>query len=380
MSDLEKFIISRWMYSIGEPIMEDSEYQILLETVQKEYPDSEYLTRSWSSDPCPVNLLEAYGYSHAIKNIVLTDKSESIPSIGSWTTLRGMYEDLNEDATLSFKHDGWNIQASYYNGELVQIQTRGRSSDALSAEALRSKVPAKIDKLGKYTVCMEATVSNSNYQIVKSKITSRSQRGAVVSCLSRPDMVKYISLHAFSIIGDEQVMNPFPLLEQWGFDVVRYVVVKNYDELMKYMKQLSDEAQYYDWPTDGLVIRCSVTRAIRLLYWQEPIYKSYVTGYDESYGAYRISVKVKIKPIAMKNSTQRVVACTNYQCIIDNNLRIGYPVAYKLTSAAIAVLDAESTKLLQTQWKGKEDEYRKWIDEEENEKISDAGDYVSTSG
>lgn len=178
--------------------MEDSEYQILLETVQKEYPDSEYLTRSWSSDPCPVNLLEAYGYSHAIKNIVLTDKSESIPSIGSWTTLRGMYEDLNEDATLSFKHDGWNIQASYYNGELVQIQTRGRSSDALSAEALRSKVPAKIDKLGKYTVCMEATVSNSNYQIVKSKITSRSQRGAVVSCLSRPDMVKYISLHAFS--------------------------------------------------------------------------------------------------------------------------------------------------------------------------------------
>ena len=200
MNNLEKFIIARWMYSIGEPIMEDAEYTILHSEVAKEYPDSPYLRRSWSSDPCPIQLLRDNGYSDAIRDITLSDKTESIPSVNSWALLRSLFGGLNEPATLSYKDDGWNIQASYYNGELVRIQTRGRSSDALSAQALKDSVPQTIPKLGRVTVCMEATISDSDYVTVKSLIESRSQRGAVVSCLKRPSMLKYITLHSFSII------------------------------------------------------------------------------------------------------------------------------------------------------------------------------------
>lgn len=362
---MEKFIIARWMYSIGEPIMSDAEYNILVEAMKVEYPDSEYTNRSWSSDPCPVELLTKYGYASAVRNIILTDKTESIPSLNNWSVVKSTYADLNEEATLSYKHDGWNIQMAYYNGELVNIQTRGRARDAVSAEILRHKVPARIPVLGKYTVCAEATVSDENYCVLKLKAGSRSQRGAVSTCLAHPEFCDMIDLHAFSIIGDMQVMNPFPILEEWGFKTVKWITIHNYQELIDGMKKLDEGYQSYGVPTDGLVVRSTITRAIRLLSWKEGIYQSYVRGYDETYGLYRIGVKAMIYPIAMRNSTQSLVSVTNYQRIIDNNLRIGYPIAFKLASMAIADLDESATALLQAQWAGRYDEYRAMIEEGE---------------
>lgn len=369
MTNLNKFIIARWMYSIGEPIMSDAEYTLLLNTIQKTDPDNPYVHRSWSSDPCPVELLKEYGMEDAIRNIVLSDKTESIPSINDWGSLEAMYKDLDEEATLSYKHDGWNVQASYYNGELVQFQTRGRSNDAMSVEILKHRVPRKIPALGRRTVCMEATVSNENYKIVKAELNNRSQRGSVSSCLARSDYAKYIDLHAFSIIGDEQMLNPFPTLQEWGFQTVKWWIVHNYKELVEGIQNASRLVESYGSPTDGLVIRSSLTRAIRVAAWEEPIYHSYVTGYDETYGMHRVGVKAKIKPIAMRNSTQRLVSCTNYQRIIDNNLQIGYPIAFRLSSMAIADLDEESTRLLQEEWEGRLEEYRALVDRNEEAKV-----------
>ena len=369
MTNLNKFIIARWMYSIGEPIMSDAEYTLLLNTIQKTDPDNPYVHRSWSSDPCPVELLKEYGLEDAIRNIVLSDKTESIPSINDWGSLEAMYKDLDEEATLSYKHDGWNVQASYYNGELVQFQTRGRSNDAMSVEILKHRVPRKIPALGRRTVCMEATVSNENYKIVKAELNNRSQRGSVSSCLARSDYAKYIDLHAFSIIGDEQMLNPFPTLQEWGFQTVKWWIVHNYKELVEGIQNASRLVESYGSPTDGLVIRSSLTRAIRVAAWEEPIYHSYVTGYDETYGMHRVGVKAKIKPIAMRNSTQRLVSCTNYQRIIDNNLQIGYPIAFRLSSMAIADLDEESTRLLQEEWEGRLEEYCALVDRNEEAKV-----------
>lgn len=369
MTTLERFIIARWMYSIGEPIMEDPEYTLLLGAIQKDYPDSEYVHRSWSSDPCPVELLQKYGYGDAIRNIVLSDKTESIPSINDWYTLQDTYEDLDEDATLSLKHDGWNTQASYYNGVRVGLQTRGRFSDAICVKVLGDKIPETIPQMGRVTVCMEATVSQENHMILKREINSRSQRGAVSSCLARPEYTHMIDMHAFSIIGDEQILNPFPVLEEWGFQVVRWESIHNYQELLAAMYKLDKEYKVHATTSDGLVVRASSTRAIRLLSWEEPIYRSFVQDYDETYGAYRVGVKVKIYPIAMRNSTQRLVSCTNYQRIIDNNLRIGYPIAFRLSSMAIADLDESSTRLLQEEWDGREEEYCKWVEEGELVKL-----------
>ena len=90
MSDLDKYILARWCYSIGKPIISDAEYNQLHRTISTLYPDNPYVNRSWSSDPCPKDLLIANGMSQYIFDVVLTDKTVSIPSLNSYLELENV--------------------------------------------------------------------------------------------------------------------------------------------------------------------------------------------------------------------------------------------------------------------------------------------------
>ena len=58
MTDIVKYIIARWAYSVGQPIMSDAEYTILDRSMKARFPKNPYCQRSWSSDPCPVAMLK----------------------------------------------------------------------------------------------------------------------------------------------------------------------------------------------------------------------------------------------------------------------------------------------------------------------------------
>ena len=83
LSDKEKFILARWSYSVGQPLMSDSEYTQLLRYMEKMYPNDEYVKRSWSSDPCPTELLKKIDRTDLIYKVILSDRTESIPSLNS---------------------------------------------------------------------------------------------------------------------------------------------------------------------------------------------------------------------------------------------------------------------------------------------------------
>ena len=111
------------------------------------------------------------------------------------------------------------------------------------------------------------------------------------------------------------------------------------------MQELSDMKGTLGIPSDGLVITDGIkTKAARVLAWEEPIYRSYVTGYTEETNSYRISVGVTIYPIRLDNGTQRNIPCTNINRLIANNLEPGAPVAFRFVSGAIADLDAGCKK------------------------------------
>lgn len=99
----------------------------------------------------------------------------------------------------------------------------------------------------------------------------------------------------------------------------------------------------------------------RIEAWEEPIYRSFVTGYDETYGPHAIAVQCKIYPIKLPNSVQRQLPATNLSRIINLNLRPGYPVAFRIASSSIADIDEESTRLVQKEYAGREDMYRHMV-------------------
>lgn len=364
MTDLDKYIIARWAYSVGEPIMENAEWQILHDTLKDKYPDNEYFHRSWSSDPCPTQLLIDNNLTELIKKVIITDKTESIPSLGNFAEIENMYKEMNESYTGSYKHDGWNMQFSYMDGKLIWAQTRGRATNAKEASVLMSCVPNTIPNKNKITVVCEATVSNKVFEYVREKYGNTSQRGSVSTLLANKEDSNLLSIHGFDIKCEGEKFDVFPTLEEWGFDTPEWCRFNNYIDMLNNLKRMSDAVVNYPFPTDGWVVAGSHTRAIRVMAWEEPIYKSFVRledPYIEKYGAHRISIAVGVHPIKLQNSTQQEIPMTNLQRVIDMNLQPGMPIAFRLRSSSIAVVDEDNTRLLQDRWKGREGEYRDTI-------------------
>lgn len=353
----EQFIVTRWFYSIGQPIITDAQYTLLLKACTEANPDDEYVKRSWSSDPCPVELLKEMGREDAIVAVIASDRTESIPSLNSWSEVTSHLHSFDGVGTISYKHDGWNVQAHYYNGDLLRVNTRGRSSDFMDVSALKSLIPQHINAKGRVRVVMECTIPNSKWPEVKAKYNNTSQRASVSTILANPQDIQYLQLHAFDIHG-VSVDNKFNYLQFLGFETPEYRTVNNWEEIQNAIFDMSDEVEDYNAPTDGLVFDGGFKFALRVEAWEEKLYKSFVTGYEESYNRYVISPKLKIYPIQRQGATQRLIPITNWKRIIELGLKVDSPIAFSIVSDAIADIDEYATRLLQQEYEGNYEVYK----------------------
>ena len=254
---------------------------------------------------------------------------------------------------VSFKLDGWNIQASYWNGHLVNVQTRGRSSDAMDVSQLWKLLPQTIKYMGKVLVTLELLIPNEDFDWFKQRFGVTSQRSAVSTALANTGRgtLEHVALIAHGMRCSEELPDLYDALKECGFKTPMYQWVNNYDELKNQIDAMSQYKDDYPYPTDGLVCDGGgKVRAIRVKGWQEPILQSYVIGYEESYGPHSIGIQCKIFPISTGMSVQRQVPATNLKRIIELNLRPGYPIAFRIASSAIADIDEEMTRVLQKQW------------------------------
>lgn len=366
LSPYNKYIVSRWAYSVGKPVISDAEYQILRDTMKQMYPTDVYVTRTWSDDPCPVELLQQIGRKDLIETVTLTDRTTSIESLGNLSEIRRDLENISTPGTLSMKHDGWNIQANYYNENLVNVHTRGRSSDVVDVSFLRERFPQKIPVGDKVKVVCELTCPKKNYLFCARTYGNVNERSAVSTLLAHPEHHDLLEFHAVDVHGISIPPDvKFNVLKAWGFETPAWFPVTTYDELLNALNTLSEEEASYGSPTDGAVYDGELRRALRVFAWEEPIFKSYVTGYLEQFAANRISPSVCICPVFRKGVNQKRVNLTNWQRIIMYDLEPGAPIAFKIASDAIAAFDEYSTKLLHDQYLGRWAEYKEMIDENE---------------
>lgn len=370
----DRYIISRWMYSIGKPIMSDGEYNSLHRYLKSQNKLPEYTERSWSSDPCPKELLTAYGLEDAIYEVKLLDKTESIESFTTKEEIDLFYTGMNNAHVVSFKEDGFNIQATYYNNKPLKVHTRGRSTDAMDVSQLVDILPQNISLSGEVKIVGELTLTHNNFEELKKLFPEKkltSQRAAVRTAIANKNAIHLLTFSAFDIIVEGEELHAtkiYYLLNEWNFLTPEYRIVNSIEELYEAITIMSERVKSYPKPTDGLVVRADlskVMRAIRVGYWREDVIYSYITGYDESFGPSRLGLKLKIRPIKLSNSTQSKVNVTNYAIVKENKLYPGTPIAFSLVSSAIADIDLRTTKLLQEQWKNHYDVYCDKIDCEE---------------
>ena len=367
MSLMEKYVIARWCYGIGEDFISDMEYRYIEDKIKEQFPDSEYLTRSWSNDPCPTEILEKYNLGHLIKNISFSHQSESIPSLFTEEEVQREFQGLNEQSRVSYKIDGWNTQIDYYNGKRQSANTRGRSGNFLNANAILEVVPETIPIMGKVKIIGESSIPKDKWLHYKEITGNATQRGSVSTAFANNDSA-FLSFLAFDILVEGESLDDkdrYDVLRELGFKSPSFMWVNNYQQLLKAIDILGKRDEKYNYLTDGLVLENSHTqKAIRIGRWEELELVSYVTGYTERRGSYGNSFVVNVHPVMDKGYKRKQVNVTNLDYIIKHNLQIGAPIAFDVRSAANCVLNTERTAELQRQYDGRWEEFRVKIDKQ----------------
>ena len=359
-----QYLLGRWCYLMAEPYLSDIEYDRIEKQFKQWYPNDEHSKQPWAFDTCPAALLEKYGKASLICNPVMGYSAESIASLNSYTDVENMFLDLSEDTRLSFKIDGWNTRVSYLNGHLVKVQTRGRSGNNMDINHLRKLFPEKIPIKGRVAITGEMSIPNDKWPMVRAMTGNSDQRASIRTMIAQ-DGIDYLSYLAFNIFVEDglEVEDTYKYLNELGFKTPDFYWVKSWGQLQMAIARLSDKAKDYNYLTDGLVIENSkVQRAIRIGAWLEQNMCSYVTGYEENPGMYGTYLKVLCRPIKNEGKVFRKVSINNIALITENNLQVGFPIAFNLRSAANVVIDSSATKDLQRRWVGRYEEYRNEID------------------
>lgn len=362
---VERFIMARWCYLVGEPFLSDIEYDALEKWYRETYPEDAYSTRSWSLDPCPVELLKKYNRIDLIITLTMGYAAESMESITTWDELRDYFLDLNEDTRVSFKIDGWNTRASYYNGRLVSFDTRGRSGSNKSALSIVDIVPKRIPIMGRVAITGETSIPVNLWATYKSMTGNVSQRASVSTAIANGDF-EFLTFNAFNIFaegGECNDVDQYTVLKKMGFSPPVFKMCNSYESLVKVIHLMSTLAKGYPRLTDGLVVENSnIQIAVRLGAWEEQVHASYVTGYEEKPGMYGTTIEVTFAPIQLGDKTCSRIPMTNVANIVENRLEIGSPIAFNIRSSANSVFDTTTTHELQKKWHGKYDRYRDYID------------------
>ena len=145
MTDIyNEYLLARWFYLMGEPRLSDTEYDKLEQEFKRLYPDDIHSKQTWSMDAPPVEQLKAIGREDLIINTTMGYMAESIPSINQRDVYDERFAKLPGKSRLSFKIDGWNTRASYYNGYLTAVESRGRGGSNLDLNCLAPLFPKKI--------------------------------------------------------------------------------------------------------------------------------------------------------------------------------------------------------------------------------------------
>lgn len=365
----ERYILARWFYKMGEPFLSDPEYDRLEKDFKLEYPESSYSQLSWSLDDCPVELLKKYHREDLIQQVVMGYAAESIYSINNESEFNQTFRGLNKRSRLSFKIDGWNTRVSYYNGVIAKVESRGRSGNNLSMNNIARLFPKKIPFKGRVAVTGELSIPNKLWLEFKELTGNADQRASVRTALAR-SAVEYLAFCAFNLFieDDPYTGDQYELLNKLGFTTPRFYWVNNFEELKKTMAYMSYINVAYDFLTDGLVIENEdIQLAIRLGAWEEKVFKSYVTSYEESQGMYGTFLKVNCYPIIVGGKTFSKISINNVASILENNLRIGYPIAFNKRSEANVVIDTTATMQLQRTWANDLQGYQLKIQQEQKQ-------------
>lgn len=137
------YVLARYFYRIGEPVISDAFYDQLENYLKKNYYDrlKSYLTRTYDEDPIPVKYLNWLGVNpvmpipvpekkEALYQFLNEEKSFSVASVTKYEEAFPFFQKAKKqqlDLVISLKVDGVNTKMLYVDGAFALSLSRGRA-------------------------------------------------------------------------------------------------------------------------------------------------------------------------------------------------------------------------------------------------------------
>lgn len=398
------FILARYLYRIGEPILPDPVYDQLERAVKSSCSDLEpYFNRTYDEDPIPLDLLNELG----IKPAVFTDlnakgdlfkyldeeKSSSIKAIVSFEEAYEyfMYLKANQqDFVASLKMDGDNTKMLYVDSEFALSVSRGRNGEAFDFTENSAKVMPRFLKndLKYLKVTGESYVESDKLEYFRNKYNKdkyKTSKSAAISLLrvahDREDY-KFLRTKVFMAEGlADSLHEMFKKLEDAGIETPPYKpfswqdIPTDYDNFCSWLKaEVLDvmHEQGQGIPSDGVVIEVddllwqgveknqysTRQRALKFDHWSFKYDKGIITDIKIEQRRVFKSVRVEIKPVITYDGCEaRYINTFDPSILISNDLYVGKEVYFERNSGAVNILiHGEKLKALKASEANQEDE------------------------
>ena len=257
-------------YNTGESKLTDYEYDLLIEKLKVFEQETNTVT-----DDSPTQVVGAKAHDKLNKIVhehpmLSLDKCHSIAEIVKFAK--------GKETLAMLKLDGLTISATYENGNLVRLETRGdgaEGNDVMIHATSFQNLPLTIDKPGRYVVDGEAIISYKDFQKINFKLLEkdkyRNPRNLAAGTLNLLDPKESAKRHLQFIVwdiiegGDNKRLsdNLIDARRKYGFSVTPASLNWAEEDYASYTKEnmentlniLKEKADEFDYPIDGIVIK-----------------------------------------------------------------------------------------------------------------------------
>jgi len=381
------YVLARYMYRVGEPILSDAVYENLQGQLMKigGSPIEEYFNRPYDDDPVPVELLSEFGIKPVyfvkeesrrdLYSYLNEDKSYSIRTAVSYEEAYDFFMMLKAnrlDFVASLKIDGVNTKMLYVDSRFALSLSRGRNGDSFDYTDNSAKVmpefiegvPPVLKIVGESFVVSEGLpVLRERYGKPDGYVSSKSAAISMLRVAHERQDYRYLRTKVFYAEGvDGTLAGTFKKLGKAGVDTVPYMLfsweaVPNdfgefsqwlKDEVFDYMKTAGDGV-----PSDGVVIEVNdlswlgtehgqyVDRqlALKFGHWGYAYYEGVITNIRIEQRRVYQSVRIEIEPVRTRDgNSAAVINSFNPSIVINNDLFVGKKVYFERNSEAVNIL------------------------------------------
>lgn len=240
-------------YNSGSPIMSDWDYDRLLEKARK-------LGYTEGVGTSPVDNIEKIEHEHLMLSL---DKIHSIGEIKKF---------LTHGSVAMWKADGLTISATYIDGVLRRLETRGDGkigNDIMFHAKSIENLPLHINKSGKYVIDGECVILYSDFEEInktmKEEDRYRNPRNLAAGSMNLLDPTisnkRHLKFYAWDVIEGGTTISLLNNLHDaaiLGFDIVDCTYLyedRSNDDISSAVNMLRESAKNAGFPIDGIVVK-----------------------------------------------------------------------------------------------------------------------------